>query len=50
MFRCWDIAIQNLKAGSKAKVTCPPELAYGLSDQDSPLGGEPIPAGSDIEF
>lgn len=50
MFRCWDLAIPQLKSGAKARVTCPSRLAWGGSVQDSPLGGEPIPANSDVTF
>jgi len=50
VFKCWDLAIQVLNKGAKATVQCPSNLAYGTAWTVSPLGGEPIPKGSDIEF
>ena len=50
VFSCWDLAIQKLNKGSKAHITCPAYLAYGTAYTQSPLGGEPIPLGSDMTF
>jgi len=47
---CWDLAIQKLNKGSKATITCPSYLAYGTAYTQSPLGGESVPAGSDMTF
>lgn len=29
VIKCWDTAIQQLKKGSEATLTCPPDVAYG---------------------
>ena len=31
VIRGWDEGLQQLKKGSKAKITCPPEYAYGAA-------------------
>ena len=41
---CWTLGLQEMKTGSKAKLYCPPETAYG----DRQNG--PIPAGSLLVF
>jgi FKBP-type peptidyl-prolyl cis-trans isomerase FkpA len=41
---CWTEGLQLMKVGEKAKLVCPPELAYG----DRPRG--PIAAGSTLVF
>ena len=41
---CWTLGLQEMKVGSKAKLYCPPETAYG--DRQS----GPIPAGSLLVF
>ena len=50
VFSCWDLGIQKLNKGSKARLTCPSYLAYGQAYTQSPLGGETIPLGSDVTF
>lgn len=50
VLRCWDLAISHLHKGDKATVSCPANLAYGAAYTLSPLGGEPIPLNSDIDF
>ena len=44
LVKCWNEALTFMKVGGKAKIYCPPELAYG----DSANG--PIPAGATLLF
>ena len=41
---CWTEGVQKMKVGGKAKLTCPPESAYGERPQGK------IPAGSTLTF
>jgi FKBP-type peptidyl-prolyl cis-trans isomerase len=41
---CWTEGVQQMKKGAKAKLVCPPDLAYG----DRPAGS--IPPGSTLTF
>lgn len=41
---CWTEGVQHMKKGGKAKLVCPPDLAYG----DRPAGS--IPPGSTLTF
>lgn len=41
---CWTEGVQRMKVGGKAKLVCPPDLAYG----DQPAGS--IPPGSTLTF
>lgn len=41
---CWSEGIPMMKTGGKARITCPPELAYG--ERDNPR----IPGGSALTF
>jgi len=50
VFKCWDLAIQSLRAGDKVTLTCPANLAYGTAYTIPPIGGEPVPKGSDMYF
>lgn len=50
VFHCWDLAIPQLKQGTKARISCPSYYAYGGAYTQAPLGGEPIPLNSDIDF
>jgi len=44
IIKCWNDALVLMKVGGKAKIYCPPELAYG----DRPNGE--IPAGATLTF
>jgi len=50
VFRCWDLALPKLKQGSKARLDCPSYYAYGNARTWPPVGGEPIPLNSDVDF
>ncbi|HVS02309.1 MAG TPA: FKBP-type peptidyl-prolyl cis-trans isomerase [Thermoanaerobaculia bacterium] len=39
---CWTEVLQRMKEGGKAKVTCPPELAYGDRGQGKILPGSTL--------
>jgi FKBP-type peptidyl-prolyl cis-trans isomerase FkpA len=41
---CWTLGMQKLRVGGKAKLTCPPETAYGSR------GIGPIPPNSTLNF
>lgn len=41
---CWTQAVQTMKEGSKIRLTCPPDLAYG------PSGAGPIPPNATLIF
>jgi FKBP-type peptidyl-prolyl cis-trans isomerase len=43
---CWSEGLQRMKVGGKAKLVCPPELAYG----DGGMGGGVIPGGATLVF
>ena len=50
VFKCWDLAITQLHKGDVARLSCPSFYAWGDAFTWPPIGGEPIPLGSDIEF
>jgi FKBP-type peptidyl-prolyl cis-trans isomerase len=50
VFRCWDLAIPKLHEGDKATLHCPAFYAWGGAYTQAPLGGEPIPLNSDVNF
>lgn len=49
-FKCLDNAIPQLHQGDKANLSCPSFQVWGDAYTQAPLGGEPIPLGSDIDF
>lgn len=44
VIKCWTEGVQKMKPGGKAKLVCPPKIAYGEK------GAGPIPAGSTLVF
>jgi len=49
-FKCFDLALPQMKPGATAKLTCPSYLVNGGASVQSPLGGEWIPKDSDMDF
>lgn len=46
VIRCWTEGVQRMKAGGKARLTCPAAIAYG----DRGAGGGLIPPGATLQF
>jgi FKBP-type peptidyl-prolyl cis-trans isomerase FkpA len=45
MIKCWQQGLQRMQVGAKAKLVCPPELAYG-----SRGAGQVIPPNATLHF
>ena len=50
VFKCWDLVLPQLTEGTKATLDCPSYYVWGDAYTQAPLGGEPIPLGSDVDF
>jgi FKBP-type peptidyl-prolyl cis-trans isomerase FkpA len=46
VIKCWTEGVQKMQVGGRAKLTCPPELAYGERN----VGDGLIPPGSTLVF
>jgi len=45
VIRCWTEGVQKMKVGGKARITCPPEVAYGTRG-----AGGVIPPNATLQF
>jgi FKBP-type peptidyl-prolyl cis-trans isomerase len=50
VFKSWDLVFDQLRETNKATITSPSYLAWGDAFTPAPIGGEPIPLGSNITF
>jgi hypothetical protein len=50
VFKCWDLALPQLRKGDKATIECPARFVWGGAYTLSPLGGEPVPLWSPVVF
>ena len=46
VFKCWTEGVQKMKVGGKARLTCPPAIAYGSQG----AGGGVIPPNATLVF
>jgi FKBP-type peptidyl-prolyl cis-trans isomerase FkpA len=46
VIKCWTEGVQKMKVGGKAKLTCPPSIAYGATG----AGGGVIPPNATLQF
>ena len=50
VFKCWDIALEQLQQGSKATLHCPSYYVWGGAFTKSPITNGQIPLHSDVDF
>lgn len=50
VLRCLDLGIEQLQKGTKATLHCPSFFAWGDAFTWPPVGGDPIPLNSDVNF